>query len=107
VSQQRHRQVVAAVLSADRALSVAQVEAAVAAVAGHPAALRSLAAALRADPGALAIGAPPMIGRLVSELRAHGANVAAGAQLRALPATRPAADPILGKGRGLRPLPTP
>lgn len=61
-------------LAADPALSAAQVEAAVAAVAGHPAALRSLAAALTADPGALAIGAPPMIGRLITELRAHGAT---------------------------------
>jgi hypothetical protein len=72
--EQRHQQVVAAVLAADPALSAPQVEAAVAAVAGHPAALRSLAAALTADPGALAIGAPPMVGRLVTELRAHGAT---------------------------------
>lgn len=61
-------------LAADPALSAPQVEAAVAAVAGHPAALRSLAAALIADPGALAIGAPPMVGRLITELQAQGAT---------------------------------
>src|SRR5665647_2279993 len=72
--EQRHQQVVAAVLAADPALSAPQVEAAVATVAGHPAALRSLAAALIADPGALAIGAPPMVGRLITELQAQGAT---------------------------------
>lgn len=94
--QQRHQQVVAAVLAADRALSATQVEAAVAAVAGHPAGLRALAAALTADPGALAIGAPPMIGRLVTELRAHGATSlpvpsCALCQRQGLPLTRSSA----------------
>ena len=42
-------------LAAAPALSSPQVEAAIAAVITHPAALRSLAAALRADPGALAV----------------------------------------------------
>lgn len=60
-------------LAAAPALSSPQVEAAIAAVITHPAALRSLAAALRADPGALATGAPPVVGRLVTELLAHGA----------------------------------
>ena len=72
--EQRRRQVMAAVLAHDPNLSASQAEAAIAAVAGHPAALRSLAAALRADPGALAIGAPPVVGRLVHALRAHGAT---------------------------------
>ncbi|MCA1682064.1 MAG: hypothetical protein LC700_02810, partial [Actinobacteria bacterium] len=72
--QQRHRQVVAAALTTDPTLSASQVEAAIAAVAGHPAALRSLAAALTADPAALAIAAPPVVGRLVEALRAEGAT---------------------------------
>jgi hypothetical protein len=71
---QRHRQVVAAALATDPTLSAAQVTAAVAAVAGHPAALRSLAAALTADPAALMIAAPPVVGRLVEALRAQGAT---------------------------------
>ena len=71
--EQQHQQVVTAVLAAAPALSSPQVEAAIAAVITHPAALRSLAAALRADPGALATGAPPVVGRLVTELLAHGA----------------------------------
>jgi hypothetical protein len=37
-----------------------------------PAVLRSLAAALETDPGALSRGAPPLIGRLVTELIARG-----------------------------------
>jgi hypothetical protein len=70
--EQRHRQVVAAVLATDPTLSVAQVEAAIAAVTGHPAALRSLAVALTADPAALTTAAPPVVGRLVEALRANG-----------------------------------
>ena len=72
--EQRHRQIVAAVLGSDPTLSTPQVEAAIAAVAGHPAALRSLAAALTADPAALMIAAPPVVGRLVEALRAQGAT---------------------------------
>ena len=72
--EQRRRQVLAAVLATDPTLTVAQVQTALAAVAEHPAALRSLAAALTADPRALAIGAPPMVGRLVVALRAQGAG---------------------------------
>jgi hypothetical protein len=45
-----------------------------AAVAEHPATLRSLATALTADPTALTVGAPPTIGRLVQALRAQGAS---------------------------------
>ena len=74
LAEQRHRQVLAAVLAADPTLTTAQVEAALAVVAGHPAALRGLAAALAADSTALTIGAPPMVGRLVQTLRAHGAT---------------------------------
>lgn len=72
--EQRRGQVVAAVLAADPALPAGRVQAAIAAAAEHPAALRSLAAALEADPKALAVGAPPMVGRLVAELRAQGAT---------------------------------
>jgi hypothetical protein len=72
--EQRHRQVVAAVLATDPTLSAAQVGAAIAAVAGHPAALRSLAVALTADPAALTIAAPPVVGRLIEALRAGGAT---------------------------------
>jgi len=72
--EQRREQVLAAVLAADPTLTVAQVQTALAAVAEHPASLRSLATALTADPGALAIGAPPMVGRLVVALRAQGAG---------------------------------
>ena len=72
LTEQRRCQVLAAVLAADPTLTTAQVQAAIETVAGHPAALRSLATALAADPMALAIGAPPMVGRLVQALRAHG-----------------------------------
>lgn len=70
--EQRRAQVLAAVLATDPALSPAPVEAALAVVASHPAALRSLAAALVADPAALRIGAPPVVGALLTALRAEG-----------------------------------
>jgi hypothetical protein len=66
--------VVATVLATDPTLTTAQVETAIAAVAGHPAALRSLSTALAADRSALRTGAPPMVGRLVQALRAGGAT---------------------------------
>ena len=47
------------------------IAAAVDAAAAGPAALRSLATAVASDPGALAAGAPPLVGRLVSELIAR------------------------------------
>jgi len=72
--EQRHQQVLVAVLAADPTLTVAQVQTALATVAGHPAALRSLATALAADPRALVIGAPPIVGRLVQALRAREAS---------------------------------
>ena len=49
--------------------------AAVDAAARNPAITRFLAEALTADPGALQIGAPPVVGRLVGELRARGADL--------------------------------
>lgn len=45
------------------------------AAAGHPAAVRSLATALAADPDALTVGAPPVVGHLVQALRAAGVDV--------------------------------
>jgi hypothetical protein len=57
--------VVATVLATDPTLTTAQVETAIAAVAGHPAALRSLSTALAADRSAFGTGAPPTVGRLV------------------------------------------
>jgi len=49
--------------------------AAVDAVLTGPAITRSLAAALAADPAALLVGAPPVVGTLISELRARGADL--------------------------------
>ena len=71
--------VVARVAAADRSLTAGQIAAAVDAVAGHGAALRSLAQALSAGQAAdvLARGAPPAVGRLVTELIARGSTVLA------------------------------
>ena len=74
LSEQRHREVLAAVLAADPTLTAGRVEAALAVVADRPAALRSLATALAADPTALTIGAPPKVGQLIQALRAQGAT---------------------------------
>ena len=74
LTEQRRRQVLSAVLSADPTMTAARVEKALAVVAGHPAALRSLAMALTADPAALSIGAPPKVGELVEVLRAQGST---------------------------------
>jgi hypothetical protein len=73
----RRDTVVARVAAADRSLTAGQVAAAVDAVAGHGAVLRSLAAALAAGDAAdvLACGAPPAVGRLVTELVARGSTV--------------------------------
>jgi hypothetical protein len=51
--------------------------AAVDSVASSPPTLRSLAAALHADPAALRVGAPPVVGRLTAELVARGSTVLA------------------------------
>ncbi|WP_204079409.1 hypothetical protein [Mycobacterium riyadhense] len=79
--------------------------AALEAVASHPAVIRSLAAALAADRDALTVGAPPVVGRLVTELRARGVElpepVCARCARTGKPLTRSSA-------RGcMRPLPTP
>jgi hypothetical protein len=59
--------------AAEGSLPVPVAAAAVDAVITSPQALRDLAAALAADPRALAHGAPPIAGRLVTELITHGA----------------------------------
>jgi hypothetical protein len=64
--------VVAAVSAADPSLPAAVIEAAVDAVAPGGRALRQLADALAAEPGALRAGAPPAAGRLAAELIARG-----------------------------------
>jgi hypothetical protein len=66
------RQAVVDAAAAASALPAPLAAAAVDAVVSGPAVLRSLAAALEADPGALSRGAPPLIGRLVTELIARG-----------------------------------
>lgn len=75
LSEQRRRLVLDAVLAADPTLTAVAVQTALTTVARTPAALRSLATALTADPTALAIGAPPMVGQLVQALRAQGCTV--------------------------------
>ncbi|MGH4004103.1 MAG: hypothetical protein ACRDSO_08315 [Pseudonocardiaceae bacterium] len=68
----RREQILAAVAAADPALPAARASAAVDAMLTHPAVTRELAAAMAADPAALTVGAPPVIGRLVAQLRRHG-----------------------------------
>jgi hypothetical protein len=72
----RRAQIVA-VAAAAASLPVAEVAAAVDAVATSPAVLRSLAQALAADPDALRHGAPPTVTRLVVELIARGSTTLA------------------------------
>lgn len=67
--------VIGQVVGVDPVLSAQDVTAAVDAVATNPAIWRSLAAALRAHQGALGTGAPPVVGRVVTELIARGATV--------------------------------
>lgn len=68
----RRGPILAAVAAADPSLPAAAASAALDAVVTHPAVARELAAALAADPHALFVGAPPVIGRLVVALRAAG-----------------------------------
>lgn len=71
----RRDQVVQIAAAADRSLSRPAVAAAVDAAAPSGLAMSRLAAALAADPGALASGAPPLAGRLAAELIARGSTV--------------------------------
>lgn len=71
----RRDQVIAQVRAVETSLSEQDVVAALDAVATHHAVWRSLAAALTSDPNALAQGAPPVVGRLVTELIARGSTL--------------------------------
>jgi hypothetical protein len=68
----RRDQVIDIASAADGSLPRAVIEAAVEAVAPSGQALRQLALALAADPGALSRGAPPVAGKLAAELAARG-----------------------------------
>jgi hypothetical protein len=70
--------VAAQVAAAEGSLPVTVVAAAVDAVITSPQALRDVSAALAADSRALANGAPPAVGRLVTELVARGSVTLAG-----------------------------
>ncbi len=70
----RREQIIAKVAAIDSSLSIQDIAAAVDAVATNHAARRSLAAALDSNPDALAHGAPPTVGRLVTELIARGST---------------------------------
>jgi hypothetical protein len=70
----RRDHVISQITAIETSLSAADIAAAVAAVATNPAVWRSLATALEADPDALTVGAPPAIGRLVTELIARGST---------------------------------
>jgi hypothetical protein len=73
----RRDAVIGLVAAAEMSLPRPVIEAAVAAVAPSGQALSQLAAALAADPGALARGAPPAAGRLAAELIARGSSALA------------------------------
>jgi hypothetical protein len=70
----RREAVAGLVAAAETSLPRPVIEAAVAAVAPSGQALSQLAAALAADPGALARGAPPVAGRLAAELITRGSK---------------------------------
>jgi len=66
------RRIITAVAARTPGIPMGVLTAALDAVAGHAATIRSLAAALAADPDALAVGAPPVVGRLVGNCRLAG-----------------------------------
>ena len=68
----------AQVAAAEGSLPVTVVAAAMDAVITSPQALRDVSAALASDSRALAHGAPPAVGRLVTELIARGSVTLAG-----------------------------
>jgi hypothetical protein len=70
--------------------------AAVDAVATNPAVIRHLWAALVTDPAAISVGAPPVVGRLVTALRAAGAPLPEPACVRCGRAGRPLTCPDTG-----------
>ena len=69
----RREQIIAIAAAAVPGMAPLAVRAAVNAVASSPQAVRDLAAALSPAPDALQLGAPPVVGRLVNELRERGA----------------------------------
>ncbi|MGH3451953.1 MAG: hypothetical protein ACRDQW_14805 [Haloechinothrix sp.] len=71
----RREEVIAGVAASGTSLSDEDIAAAVDAVVTGHAGWRSLAAALRSGPNALARGAPPVVGRLVMEMIARGCTV--------------------------------
>ena len=74
-AQCRRAQIVTAVTASVPDVPVTVIADAVDAVLTNRAVTRSLAAALAADPAALLVGAPPVVGKLVGELRARGVNL--------------------------------
>jgi hypothetical protein len=72
----RREQIIAMAAVAVPGMAPLAVRAAVNAVATSPQAVRDLAAALSTGPEALQLGAPPVVGRLVNELRERGAALA-------------------------------
>jgi hypothetical protein len=74
----RRAQIITAVTAAVPGLPAVVLAEAVDAVLTNPAITRHLAAALTADPAALLVGAPPVIGRLVGERGCHEVCVRAG-----------------------------
>lgn len=70
------RALVAVVAAACPELSREQIDAALEATITNPALARSLAAALAAGPEVVRAGAPPVVARLVGELRARGSTLA-------------------------------
>jgi hypothetical protein len=75
----RREAIAAQVALADPTLDPRAIEDAISATVTSPAVLRDLTAALAAGPAALAAGAPPVVGRLVTELIARGSRLAAAA----------------------------
>ena len=102
----RRDTVVEIAAAADRSLPRPVIEAAADRAAPTRLAMSRLAAALAADPAALASGAPPLAGRLAAELIARGsaALTPPGARSAAGPANRcsaaPAAACASGAGTG-------
>ncbi len=99
----RVESITAVVIAACPEMATGQVRAAVEATVTSPAVARHLAATLEAGPDVLAAGAPPVVGRLVAELRARGAAVAVPACTvcgrTGRPLTRVGASGVCGRCR--------
>jgi hypothetical protein len=88
----RRDRVITEVRKVETSLSTQDVVAAVDAVATNHAVWRSLAAALESDPDALAHGAPPAVGRLVTELIVRGSTALERAEMCGLRPHRSGVD---------------